>query len=77
MKACSGIPLPPLEGTVRLKADNFTFAGFSLNPFQATASLSPNGIRDRNTTRRRVRYRYRRQEWTLLMERLGLICRFL
>jgi hypothetical protein len=37
--------LPPLEGTVRLKADDFTFAGFNLSPLQATASLSPNGIR--------------------------------
>jgi AsmA-like C-terminal region len=37
--------LPPLEGTVRLKADDLTFAGFNLSPFQATASLSPNGIR--------------------------------
>src|SRR5215468_3689346 len=41
----SGIALPPLEGTVRLKADDFTFARFSWTPFQATASLSPNGIR--------------------------------
>jgi AsmA-like C-terminal region len=40
-----GIPLPPLEGTVRLKADNFTLAGFSWSPLQATASLSPQGIR--------------------------------
>jgi AsmA-like C-terminal region len=39
------IPLPPLEGTVRLKADSFTVAGFSAKPLQATASLSPNGIR--------------------------------
>jgi hypothetical protein len=37
--------LPPLEGTVRLKTDDLTFAGFNLSPFQATASLSPNGIR--------------------------------
>jgi hypothetical protein len=43
--AISGIPLPPLEGTVRLKADNFTFAGFSSNPLQATALLSPDGIK--------------------------------
>jgi hypothetical protein len=41
----SGIALPPLEGTVRLKADDFTFAGFSVSPFQATASLSPNSIK--------------------------------
>jgi hypothetical protein len=41
----SGIALPPLDGTVRFKADDFTFAGFSLTPLQATASLSPNGIR--------------------------------
>jgi len=40
-----GMPLPPLEGTVRLNADNFTFAGFSWNPFQATASLSPDDIK--------------------------------
>jgi AsmA-like C-terminal region len=40
----SGISLPPLEGTVRLKADSFTFAGFSSNPLHATASLSPHGI---------------------------------
>ena len=39
------MPLATLEGTVRLNADNFTFAGFSWNPFQATASLSPNGIK--------------------------------
>jgi hypothetical protein len=39
------IPLPPLEGTVRLKADNFTIAGFSSNPLQATASLSRDGIK--------------------------------
>ena len=43
--AISGIALPPLDGTVRLKADDFTFARFSWTPFQATASLSPNGIR--------------------------------
>src|SRR5215831_4305159 len=40
-----GIALPPLEGTVRLKADDFTFAGFSLTPLQATASLSSLGIK--------------------------------
>ena len=40
-----GIRLPPLVGTVRLKADNFTIAGFTVNPLQATASLSPNGIK--------------------------------
>jgi hypothetical protein len=40
----SGISLPPVEGTVRLNADNFTFAGFSSKPLQATASLSPHGI---------------------------------
>jgi hypothetical protein len=39
------IPLPPLEGTVRLKADHFTIAGFSANPLQATASLSQDGIK--------------------------------
>jgi hypothetical protein len=40
----SGIPLPPVEGTLRLKADNFTVAGFSSNPLHATASFSPQGI---------------------------------
>jgi hypothetical protein len=40
-----GIALPPLEGTVRLKADDFTFAKFRWTPLQATASLAPNGIR--------------------------------
>ncbi len=43
-KGILGIALPPLEGTVRLKADNFTFAGFSWSPFQATAAISPRGI---------------------------------
>jgi AsmA-like C-terminal region len=41
----SGIALPPLEGTVRLKADDFIFSRFSLSPFQAMASLSPNSIK--------------------------------
>ncbi|HXV78842.1 MAG TPA: AsmA-like C-terminal region-containing protein [Candidatus Binatia bacterium] len=40
-----GIALPPLEGTVRIKADHFTFAGYSSNPLQGTASLSPDGIK--------------------------------
>ena len=40
-----GIALPPLEGTVRLTADSFSFAGFSWSPFQATASLSPDEIK--------------------------------
>jgi len=44
-EAFLGIPLPPVEGNVRLKADNFTVAGFSWNPLQATASLSQHGIR--------------------------------
>jgi len=44
-KGILGIALPPLEGTVRLKADNFTFAGFNWSPFQATASISPQGIK--------------------------------
>jgi AsmA-like C-terminal region len=39
------IPLPPLAGTIRLKADHFTFAGISSNPLQATALLSPEGIK--------------------------------
>jgi AsmA-like protein len=36
--------LPPLDGTVRLKADHFTLAGFSSSPFQAVASLSQNTV---------------------------------
>ncbi len=40
-----GIALPPLEGTVRLKADSFSFRGFSWTPFQAEASLSSSGIK--------------------------------
>ena len=40
-----GLALPPVQGTVRLKTDRFTFAGFSWNPFQATASLSPDEIK--------------------------------
>ena len=40
-----GIPLPPVEGTLRLKADHFTIAGLSTNPLQATAALSLNGIK--------------------------------
>jgi AsmA-like C-terminal region len=36
--------LPPLEGTVRLRADHFTLAGFSSSPFQAVASLSQNTV---------------------------------
>jgi hypothetical protein len=44
-KRNQGISLPPLEGIVRLKADHFTFAGFSSNPLQATALLSPDGIK--------------------------------
>jgi len=39
-----GRALPPLEGTVRLKADRFTLAGFSSSPFQAVASLSQNTV---------------------------------
>jgi hypothetical protein len=39
------LALPPLEGTVRFQTDHFTFAGFSSNPLQATASLSQDGIK--------------------------------
>jgi AsmA-like C-terminal region len=39
-----GRALPPLEGTLRLKADDFTLAGFSSSPFQAVASLSQNTV---------------------------------
>ena len=44
-KGVLGIALPPLEGTLRLKADHFTLAGFSASPFQAVASLSQNAMR--------------------------------
>ena len=44
-ESTQAIVLPPLEGTVRLKADNFTFDRFKWSPFQATASISPQGIR--------------------------------
>jgi hypothetical protein len=44
-KSIAAIALPPLEGTLRLNADNFTFANFSWTPLRATASLVPNGIR--------------------------------
>jgi len=36
--------LPPLEGTLRLRADHFTLAGFSSSPLQAMASLSQNAV---------------------------------
>jgi AsmA-like C-terminal region len=39
-----GRALPPLEGTLRLRADHFTFAGFSSSPLQAMASLSQNAV---------------------------------
>jgi hypothetical protein len=44
-KSIAAIALPPLEGTLRLNADNFTFANFSWTPLRATALLVPNGIR--------------------------------
>ena len=37
----SGVSFPPLEGTARLKADNFTFKDFTWSPLQATTSFSP------------------------------------
>jgi hypothetical protein len=40
-----GSSFPPLEGNVRLKADNFTFHDFTWSPFQAAASFSPHEIR--------------------------------
>ena len=40
----SGIALPPVVGTVRLKADTFTVFGFDWKPFHAAVSLSPHGI---------------------------------
>ena len=41
----SGVSFPPLEGTARLKADNFTFKDFTWSPLQATASFSPHEVR--------------------------------
>jgi uncharacterized protein YhdP len=40
----SGIALPPVVGTVRLRADTFTVFGFDWKPFHAAMSLSPHGI---------------------------------
>jgi hypothetical protein len=40
-----GIALPPLEGTVRLKADTFSFTQFNWDPLQGTALISPDEIR--------------------------------
>ena len=40
-----GIALPPLEGTVRLTADSFSFDRFNWNPIQATAAISPDEIK--------------------------------
>jgi hypothetical protein len=41
------LSLPPVEGTIRLKTDTFTFERFNLRPLQITAVLSPSGIRAR------------------------------
>ncbi|MGB7951309.1 MAG: hypothetical protein WCH75_26805, partial [Candidatus Binatia bacterium] len=40
-----GLALPPLQGTIRINADDFTLAGFSSTPLQATVSLSPDEIK--------------------------------
>jgi hypothetical protein len=39
------LSLPAVEGTIRLKADNFTFERFNLSPLRLTANSSPSGIR--------------------------------
>jgi AsmA-like C-terminal region len=36
---------PPVEGTIRLKADSFIFERFNLSPLQMTATISPSGVR--------------------------------
>jgi hypothetical protein len=38
-----GISLPPVEGVIRLQADQFTFAGFTWSPLHAVTSLSSRG----------------------------------
>jgi len=37
--------LPPLEGTIRLNADSFTFERFNLSPLRLTVNSSPSGVR--------------------------------
>jgi hypothetical protein len=44
-KGSPGISLSPLEGTIRLTADDFNFAGFSSRPLHVTGSFSSHGIR--------------------------------
>jgi len=44
-KADLAVSFPPVEGTIRLKADNFTFERFNLSPLRLTAVSSPSGIR--------------------------------
>ena len=44
-KADLAVSFPPVEGTIRLKADNFTFERFNLSPLRLTAYSSPPGIR--------------------------------
>jgi hypothetical protein len=40
-----GVSLPPVEGVIRLQADQFAFAGFTWRPLRAVTSVSPRGAR--------------------------------
>jgi hypothetical protein len=39
------VPMPAILGTVRLKAESFTFEGFNLSPLRMTAAISSSGMR--------------------------------
>jgi hypothetical protein len=39
------VSIPPVEGTIRLKTDRFTFERFNLSPLEMTVAISPSGIR--------------------------------
>ena len=40
-KSKADVQLPPLEGVIRLKTDNFAVGGLSWNPLRVTAGLTP------------------------------------
>ena len=43
-KGTAGLSIPPIEGTIRLKANSFDFGTFNSSPLQLTAVLSSRGI---------------------------------
>ncbi|MGH7833035.1 MAG: AsmA-like C-terminal domain-containing protein, partial [Candidatus Binatia bacterium] len=45
VKGSRGLSLPPMQGTIRFKADSFTFERFHLSPLQITAIVGPPGIK--------------------------------